>query len=58
MSNKKQDWLKNVLLEKNLHLLSHQADILPKLPTHELVISIEYQLILMKIIDFILIAYF
>ena len=46
-----------MLLEKNLHFLSDQADILPKLLTPELVILVEYQLNWMNIIDVLEIAY-
>ena len=51
MSNEKWDWL-------NPHSSSHKADTLPKLPTHEQVILVEYQLNWIKIVDFLLIAYF
>ena len=47
-----------MLLEKNLHFMFHRTDILPKLPTHELVITVEYQLNWVKIVDFLFIAYF
>ena len=58
MSYKKYDWHKNVLLIKNLHFSSNQADILPKLPIHELVVLLKYQLDWKKIVDFLLSAYF
>ena len=38
--------------------LSHQADMLSKLPTHELVVLVEYQLGWMKIVYFSQIVYF
>ena len=46
-----------MLLLKNLHFSPHQADILPKLPTHEPVILVEYQLNWMNIVDLLQIAY-
>ena len=42
-----------MLSEKNLHFLSHQADIIPKVPSHEMVILVEYQLNWMNIVDFL-----
>ena len=47
-----------MLLEKNLHLSSHQADIQLKLLTFEIVILVEYQLSWMKFVDFLLKEYF
>ena len=58
MSNKKYDWLKKVLLIKNLQFLYNQADILPKISIHELVILVKYQLDGMKNVEFFLIAHF
>ena len=58
MSNKKKDWYKYVLLMKNLQFSSNQADIQPKLPIHELVILVKYQIDCKKIVYFFLIAYF
>ena len=45
-----------MLLEKNLHFSSNQADILPQLPTHELVILVEYQLNWMNMVNYLQIA--
>ena len=47
-----------MLLIKDLEFSSNQADILPKLPIHELVILLKYQLDLMKIVDFLQLVYF
>ena len=46
-----------MLFVKNLQYSSNQADILSQLPTHELVILIEYKLNWMNIVDFLQIAY-
>ena len=45
-------------IEKNLHFSSHQADILPKLRTHELANLVEYQFNKMKTVDLLSIALF
>ena len=44
--------------KENLYFSHHQAEILPKLPTHEIVTLIEYQLNWMKIVEFLQIGYF
>ena len=41
---------------KNLQYLSNQANILPKLSIHELVILVKYQLDWEEILDFLLIS--
>ena len=45
-------------LVKNLQFSSNQANIQPKLPIHELVISVKYQFDWKIIVDFFLLANF
>ena len=56
--NKKVDWSRNMLVLKNPQFLSNQADNQAILPTQELTIFAKFHSNLIKIVDFLLIAYF